>query len=349
MAISVLNQNVGIDISKHDFKVCFYQLLNDQRKRIKASRTFNNTLKGFTEFLNWVNAKRGQTVGVRITLEATGVYYEQLVHYLHDHTDFHISVVLPNVSKAYFKSLNLKSKTDRIDAKALGMMGLERDLNRWQPFSNNLLLIKQLTRERLRVLEEKTANMNRLEALRHSYQPNGATIKRLNVHLKLLSQQIKAIEKDIIAQIKVDPELEQRIDKVCTIKGIGLITAATIVAETGGFKLFSSQGQLICYSGYDVVERQSGSSIKGKTRISKRGNKYIRRALHFPAIVTVKYDERMTQLFNRVRDRTGINMKAYVAVQRKLLILIYTLFTKNEKYDPNYLNQQSQIEVSKSL
>jgi hypothetical protein len=83
---------------------------------------------------------------------------------------------------------------------------------------------------------------------------------------------------------------------------------------------------------------ESGSSIKGKTRISKKGNKYIRRALHFPALVIIRYDPNFKQLYDRVYDRTKIKMKGLVAVQRKLLLLIYTLFKNNKAYDINYKN-----------
>ncbi len=349
MAVTILKQNVGIDISKNDFKVCFYQWLSDQRKRINGTRRFNNTLSGFKSFLEWTNKKRDQDCNVCITLEATGVYYEQLVHFLHDKSDFHISVVLPNMSKSYFKSLNLKSKTDKIDAKALGLMGLERNLAQWQPFSDNMRLIKQLTRERLRLLDDKIANMNRLEALKYSFEPNPKTVKRLKSNIKLLDQQIKQTEKEIHQQIHTDQDLKQRIENICEIKGLGVISVITIIAETDGFKLFTSRGQLICYAGYDIVLKESGTSVKGKTRISKKGNQFIRRTLYFPAIVAVKYDQRMAQLFKRVFDRTAIKMKAYVAVQRKLLLLIFALFCKNEKYDPNYLNYGVEKNLSESL
>ena len=77
-------------------------------------------------------------------------------------------------------------------------------------------------------------------------------------------------------------------ERSCKIKGIGITTAATIIAETDGFILIKNRSQLISYAGYDVIENQSGSSINGKTKISKKGNKYIRRALHFPALSAVK-------------------------------------------------------------
>lgn len=343
MSIQVIKQNVGVDISKDDFKVCFYQLKQDQQSRIKASRAFKNTLAGFKEFAKWMDKHRATDIVLSITVEATGVYYEPLVHFLHDEQHYHISVVLPNKSKAFAKSLNVKTKTDKVDAQILGQMGLERNLEPWAPMSTSLFAIKQLTRERVSLLDEKVALMNKLHARQHAYAPSKDVIKRLQQRLKLLEKQLQQVEQLIQQAIKEDPALKERIDKVCQVRGLGWVTVATIVAETNGFELFSSQSQLTSFAGYDIVERQSGSSIKGKTRISKKGNRFIRRALYCPALTAVRYEPQFKQLYERVTLRTAIKMKGLVAVQRKLLLLIYTLFKKNQNYDPNFANKQEQL------
>ena len=200
----------------------------------------------------------------------------------------------------------------------LGQLGLERDLPKWEPLSDNIFVLKQLTRDRVSLIEEKTALSNKLHALSHSFQPHKEVIKRLKFRLKLIEKQIGQVEKQILQTVKQDLLLKERIDKICLLKGLGLITVATIIAETNGFALFTSRVQLTSFAGYDVVERESGTSIKGKTRISKKGNRFIRRALYFPALSAVKYEPYFAQLFDRVLNRTSIKMKAYVALQRKL-------------------------------
>jgi transposase len=127
------------------------------------------------------------------------------------------------------------------------------------------------------------------------------------------------------------------VDNVCSIKGVGLLTALIVISETNGFELIENKAQLVSYAGSDVVERQSGSSIRGKTRISKKGNAHIRRALHYPALSAVRYEGQLGDLYKRVTLRNPkVKMIGLVAVQRKLLVLIYTLFKKNQPYDPNY-------------
>lgn len=171
--------------------------------------------------------------------------------------------------------------------------------------------------------------------------PNKKVVRQLKRQIRLLDQQIKETESEIEELISIDKGLEERIDKICKIKGLRATTVAAIIAETDGFTLFSSRSQLVSYAGYDIVQNQSGSSINGKTRISKKGNRYIRRALFLPAMSMSKHEPEFIRLYSRVFERTRIKMKANVAVQRKALVMIYTLFKKNESYDPNFANKDN--------
>ena len=112
----IIKYNVGIDISKDDFRVCFYALFDCGKRSIKGSRKFKNTLSGFKEFLKWIEKHRKTESPLFFTMEATGVYHEELAHFLHD-KKFKVSVILPNKFKAYLKSLNVNTKTDKSDAK----------------------------------------------------------------------------------------------------------------------------------------------------------------------------------------------------------------------------------------
>ena len=336
----VLLQNVGIDASMKELHVCFMALETGQLQKIKGTRTFANSPKGFTALLSWATKKARQTT-VRFTMEATGVYYESLAYFLHQR-DCYVSVVLPNQSKAFIESLNLKSKTDKLEAKALAQMGVERQLPQWEPVSEQMYQIKRHCRERVMLLEEKTMIANRLHAEQHCAQPNKMVIKRTKQRLKLLEKQVAQVEHELRQLVAQDQQLAERITNIEAIKGLSFITVVTVVAETNGFALFDNRGQLTSFAGYDVVERQSGSSVKGRTRISKKGNRYIRRALHLPSLSVIRYNDTFRHLYERVYERTKIKMKGIVAVQRKLLILIYTLFKKNQAYDPEFMQHSNQ-------
>ena len=268
-------------------------------------------------------------------MEATGIYHESLAYYLHE-LGYKVSILLAQVVKAYLKSLNVKTKTDKSDAQCIALMGIERNLVAWKPISPNMRKLKQLTRERGSIVKEKTALKNKLHAYNHSHDVNKDVIKFISQRIKLLEKQQESIGIKIEDTVMDDEFLKERIEKICSIKGFGLISVAVIIAETNGFQHFSSKSQLISYAGYDVVEKQSGTSVNGKSRISKRGNAHIRKALHFPALSAVRYEPIYQQLYDRIFERTKIKMKALVAVQRKLLLMVYTLFKNNVAFDPNY-------------
>ena len=130
-----------------------------------------------------------------------------------------------------------------------------------------------------------------------------------------------------------------------TIKGIGLITVATILAETNGFNQVKNLKQLASFAGYDVVQRESGTSIKGKTRISKKGNRYIRNALYFPAMVACRHNPDLKATYMRIIQKKPSKMIGQVAIQRKLLLLIYTLWKKDQVFIQDYKKIASNIMI----
>jgi transposase len=337
----VLKQSLGLDVSKNTIHVCFAQQEISKKFRIMGTRKFANTVAGLKQMETWLRRFRKEDIELHLLMEATGVYYEAAAFFFKEQ-GYRVSVALPNKTKAYARSLNYKSKTDVVDAKILAQMALERDMAEWNPAGQNMRKIKLLCRERVELLQLKTATSNRLHARNHAHQPEKASLKRAKDLLIFLQKQITETEKAIADAVTADAEISAKVELLCSIQGVGLITAATIIGETNGFVLFKNKGQLVCYAGYDVVENQSGTSLHGKTRISKKGNAFIRRALHFPALSAVKHEPTLRNLYDRVFDSTRIKMKAVVAVQRKLLVLMYTLYKKDEKFDPNFQDKQKE-------
>jgi transposase len=269
-----LRQCLGIDVSKNTLQVNLSNLEADQRIRVIASTKFDNTSKGLEKLTSWVSKHRVSGLEFKVVMEATGVYHESAAYFLHE-KGIAVSVVLPNKSKAYAKSLNAKSKTDSIDARILAQMGLERSLELWQPFSQNMRRIKRLCRERVALQEQKTATLNQLHARSFEYNPEKTIKKRGDQLVKFIEKQIDQVEQDIQSTIASDEILKEKIDRICVVKGLGWVTVVTIIAETDGFALFKNKGQLVSFSGYDVVQHESGTSVKGTTRISKKGNRHI--------------------------------------------------------------------------
>lgn len=333
---SIIKQCLGIDVSKDSLEVCFSEMDITQDITCKGTRRFANRIGGWKAMESWMKRFRKDEVPLYLVMEATGVYYENAAHYFQSKA-FQVCVLLPNMTKHYLESLNFKTKTDAVEARGLAQLGLERKLKLWRGCSGVMLQMKRLCRERESLQEHLVACSNQLHAHKHEHEPDKKTLRRGEQHIKFLTKQITEVDRHIEQLLGQDPELKQKVANVCTIKGVGLITAVSIIAETNGFDLIENKAQLVSYAGYDVVQRQSGTSVKGKTKISKKGNAHIRRALHYPALSAARYEPHLAALYQRILERNPkIKMIALVAVQRKLLVLIYTIYKKNTPYDPNY-------------
>lgn len=332
METEILKANVGLDISMDDFHAHFQNLRSDLSFVVKGSRTFPNTHEGFAEFLWWCEKKSSVNTSLTFTMEATGVYYECLAYYLFGQGHV-VHVLLPNQVKRYGQSLGVKSKTDLLDAGVLSRMGLERSLAQWKPFSPHFQLLKSLSRERDTLIGDRTASLNRLHAYSHQGSIEQSIIKRTKYQIEFYNDQIHQIEDQITQLVESDPALHKRLSYLQSIKGVGLITAVTVVAETNGFSTFTNIKQLTSYAGMDVRIKESGK-WKGRSKMSKCGNRYIRKALYWPAFSKIKHDKKTQEFYERLNSCKGIKMVAAVAVQRKLLGLMYTLWKKQEMFNP---------------
>ncbi|RYE27081.1 MAG: IS110 family transposase, partial [Sphingobacteriales bacterium] len=254
----------------------------------------------------------------------------------------------PNKAKKYLQANGAKSKNDKIDAKGLAQIGAEKRLELWVPPSKMLYDLRCYTRQHQSLNEMNTAINNQLEAIRHSQFQSRDIVRQLEKTMKLLEKQIVEMELAIEKMIKSDEVLNNHYKHISTIKGIALLSFAVIAAETNGFVLFKDASSLVSYAGYDVVENQSGKHV-GRTKISKKGNSRIRRILHMPALCAVRDDQpQFRNLYERVYSATGIKMKGYVAVQKKLLVMAYYLWKKNQAYDPMFNYQEKIIAPEKS-
>jgi len=331
----MLRQSVGIDVGKDELVSKYTRLHEDFQREIVSSQVVKNNPQGFSKLLSWCDKLKVKDLELRFVIEATGVYYEALACFLADQGQ-KISVILPNRAKAFSKTVTTKTVTDMTAAESLALMGLEKQLDDWQKPEEEINNLKQLNREREQLLQERSMIKNQLHAEQHSAWPVEQSIKRMKDRIRYVTKQIKQVDLEMQQIQEGNATLNERIGKVCTIVGVGQVTALAVVAETAGFNLIRNKRQLASYAGYDIVEKISGTSVRGKAHISHKGNKNLRKAMHYPALTAIKHDPKMKQLYVRLVSKHGIKMKALVAVQRKMLVLMYTLWKNEQEYDPEY-------------
>lgn len=344
-----LKYSVGLDVSSKKINACISIIDENQKVSVKSSAVILNSKKGFEDLQHWIIKHQKENLPLVICMEATGIYHENCAYYLFD-KGFSVSIILPNKAKKYLEAIGLKSKNDSIDAKGLSQMGAEQCLDLWQPMGTFFYQLRLLTRQHQNVVELKTVLKNQLDALGYAMHQSDEVINQLKQTIELFETQSKELVSAIKSHLKSDRDIATRVDNLLKMKGLGVLTLATILAETNGFELFKNYKQLVSYAGYDVVEAQSGTRI-GKTKISKKGNSRIRRALHMPSLVVIQCKvKKYKDLFDRTYEKHGIKMKSYVAVQKKLLVMIYNLWKKNEAFNPEYeINIQEKEQVFFSL
>lgn len=337
--METLKYGVGIDISKSTFTVCICSILKDYSLSYSNVCNFDNDKKGFNQFLRWIKKHTDKDIDIFYLMEATGVYYEHLAYHLHN-LQKRLHVALPSNTKNYFKSLNIKSKTDKIDSKVLSQLACERKHEPWHPPKEIYRKLRSLTRYLEQLKNQKTMISNRLHSKEHAFEIPKAVIKEEKKLLKMFDKSIAACVEQIEKLVASDKQLSHKIEKLESIKGVGFLTTVTVVAETLGFEYFYSKKQLTSYAGYDVVYRESGSSVNGKTKISKKGNSHIRKALHFPSMVAARYNNEMKKFYQRIVAKRGVKKVGCIAVARKLLELMYVLWKTDQYYIEDY-NQKT--------
>jgi transposase len=337
----VLKQALGIDVSKASLSMCLGIMKGDLSKDFIPGLDVSNDKSGFKELVKWLKKNSIKETLPIVVMEATGVYHEEVALYLYD-LGYQVSVMQSGRVKRYAQSLDQRSKTDALDSKMLSMLGCERDVPVWNPPSELMQEIKALSRERSALIKNKCIEQNRQSAINSSVYSNKREIKRHKQRLTLLQLQIAEIEQEMEEKVSGDDLLKQKMSYLESIPGVSFISAVTVIAETSGFALITSGKQLTSYAGYDVVMKESGT-YRGKTKISKKGNRHIRAVLHMPSMTCVRVNPTLRTFYQRLKPTKAKPMIALVAVQRKMLILMYTLW-KNEAYYDGEFEQKKTAE-----
>lgn len=331
----IIRQSVGIDVSAKTLDVTFGKMSESMDIYLLFQRSFKNTEAGFIKLLQFMEDKMDSSVSLRFVMEATGIYHERLAYYLHS-KGHSLSIVLPNKIFSYMRTLTIKTVNDKTCSEAIARFGLERKLDDWNPPKESYKKLRQLTRERDQLVSERAAIKNQLHAEEKEAYPLLKTINRLKQRIKFLNKQEAEIKADIERVVQKSPDLENEIKCMTSVPGVGRLTAVILLAETNGFELIRNKKQLASYAGLDVKEKQSGTSIRGVSKISKKGNKYIRKAMYLPALASVRNNEKNREIYTRIVQKSGIKKKALIAVERRLLELCYILFRDKVLFDPTF-------------
>lgn len=333
--MQLLKQVASVDVAQNELVCTFGTIDATMKESLKDYKVFQNNSAGFGKFIKWVHVHNTNGPALEVVMEATGVYHEKFAHFLYKNK-YKVVIVMPNKIANYTKTLNLKTITDKTASEAICKFGLKHNLDSWKPSDPILKKVQQLTRERSQIIAERTIISNQIHSEKIEAFPNKRSLKRMETRKNILEKQEAEVDKELKDLVASEETLKSRVKRMLTIPGVGLLTAATILGETNGFEHIRNKRQLVSYAGLDVVQKQSGTSINRKTKISKKGNVYLRKALFFPAFSAVNSKGFCKNLQQRISNDSGSKMKGYVAVQRKILELCYILDKSGQDYQVNF-------------
>lgn len=326
-------QCVGIDVAKSTFMACLSML--DAEGCSTPPIEFTNDRHGFNQLVRWTRKESLKGYPLCFVMEPTGVYYEALAMHL-TKLGMTVHVVPANRVRDFAKYEGYKTKTDKIDAYILSMLGCEnRRLKNWAAPDEQLASIRSLCRLRASLVKHGTMLKNQLGALTASSFSDKKTVRICSAALDDLDKNISKAETEIRNLVDKSEQFKEAVRLSTTVPGIGQTTAAAILAEVGCFTNFNNQRQVISFAGLDVVARQSGPQDP-KRHISKKGNSTMRSMLYICAMAAIRCNPKMRVFYDRIKKSNPSGKVALVAVMRKLLVLMYSVCKSKKAYDPEH-------------
>ncbi len=249
--------------------------------RATKPKRFTNNIQGFESLHNWLQQQ--SVVELHACLEATSIYGEALAEFLYK-AGFFVSIVNPIRLKGFAKSELLRTKTDSVDAALIARFCAAMKPSLWTPTAPEVKELQALLRRLESVIEMTTQEPNRLETATPTVA--GLTL----AHWEYLKEQQKLIKKHMSDHFDQHPHLKQQRDLLTSIPGIDDVTASVLLAEIRDVSDYNNARQLAAYAGLTPCERSSGTSVKGKTRLSCTGNVRLRKALYLPEVVAMRHN-----------------------------------------------------------
>ena len=318
---------VGIDVAKRKFDIA---LLSNNKLKTKV---FDNTPVGHQAFTVWLHERGAPPEQTHLCMEATGPYSEILAINLVE-AGWSVSVVNPARIKGFAQGELVRNKTDWADAALLARFCAAMRPSLWTPPPVEWRELRGWV-DRLQALKDMhQQESNRMEA----HQASGQThlIQDVQIHLDWLNKKIEQLTRDIHDHIDRYPDLKRDAALLNSIPGIGDTTIAKVLAYAGDVRRFANAKALAAFIGVTPRQRLSGSSVKGRTMMSRTGHSELRRALYMPGLVARRHNP-MLKIFGDRLSATGLAPKAVVgAVMRKLAHLIDGVIKSGQPFDVNF-------------
>ncbi len=275
---------------------------------------------------------------VHVCLEPTSNYHLELALLLHATDAIKLSVVNPRAVRDFARSKMQRAKTDACDAQVLSWYAAAHQPHAWQPPRQIDLELRTISRRLDDLTARLTAVKNRLHSARHGRAP-ACVLDDLRSERRAIDGRLKKLRQAALGLIRTDTRMSRRLEQLLSTKGIGEVSGIRLLAEVGTLPDGLGKNQWVAGAGLDPEPHESGKSVKGRRRISKQGNKHLRRALNMPALVATKHCPEVREYYEKLQRRGVVKMAALCAVMRKLLQAIWGMFNSDTLFNPSLFCQ----------
>lgn len=323
---------LGMDVAKAKLDCC---LLLDEAAGRRKAKMVQNSKAGFADLLSWIAKQHVSSGDLHVVMEGTGVYHEQVALALAD-AGVTVSIVNPAQVKDFGKGLAVRTKTDGVDSFVLARYGAMLKPAAWQPPAPEVRMLQALLARRDAIAQDLRREQNRQEKADATDTPE-LIRQSLADSIEFLSRQLAQLQKDIDLHIDHHPGLKGDMKLLQSIPAVGPQVGSNMLSVIHSHS-FNSAEQLAAYLGLVPIERQSGSSLLGRARLSKAGPARIRAVLYMAAIVATRYNPHVRAAYERMLARGKSKMSALGAAMRKLVHLCFGVIKNQRPYEPNYAN-----------
>lgn len=321
---------LGVDVAKAKLDCC---LLLDEAAGRRKTKVVSNTKSGFVDLLAWVAKQNISSKELHVVMEATGIYHEQAAMALAD-AGVIVSIINPAQVKDFGRGLAVRTKTDGVDSFVLARYGALLKPAVWVPPAPEARMLQALLARREAIAQDLQRERNRREKADATDTPE-LILKSLEDSIEFLTKQLAQLQQDIDDHISGHSNLEKDMNLLQSIPGVGPQVGGNVLSVLSSHH-FESAEQLAAYLGLVPVERQSGSSVLGRARLSKAGPARIRAVLYMAAVVATRCNPHVKILYDRLLARGKSKMSALGAAMRKLVHLCFGVLKTQQPYRANY-------------
>ena len=271
-----------------------------------------------------------------VVMEATGVYHWQAATLAHA-AGLQVAVVNPKVTANFAKALGQRNKTDQVDAQVLLRYAQTASLVTWQPPRRAVIELRAISRHLLVLAQQQVASRNRLHAEEAMGEAPAFVLRAYRQEVARLEKQIDQASAEAMKIIRADPDLKAQFVALDSIRGVAQASAIALLGELAGLPQEMTARACVAHAGLDVRQHQSGTSVAKPGRITKHGNRHLRRALYMPALVAINHDPHAKAFYERLKAKGKKPLQALCAVMRKLLTAAWALMKSRGTYDGSRL------------